>query len=40
MKILYISEDLHKKLKIRAIHNSLNLQEQTALLLTQALKHK
>ncbi len=39
MKILYINEDLHKRLKIRAIHNSESMQDATAALLEKALKH-
>jgi len=39
MKIVYISNELHKKLRLRAIHNNSTLQNTTDDLLIKALKH-
>ena len=39
MKTIYITDEMHNKLKIRAIHNSESMQDTTATLLTKALKH-
>ncbi len=38
MKVIYITDQLHQQLKIRAIHNSESLQSTTNQILTDGLK--